>query len=449
MTALMLIKSNIAKSTNFYQKKGFFMNTEKISNTPDTKKQYTSDKIIVIGGGAAGMMAAGTAAEQGKKVILIEQNSKLGKKLKITGKGRCNITNACEDTEDLLKNIVTNRRFLYSALYNFDNHQTISFFNDHGVPTKVERGERVFPVSDNSEDVVNALRRYLTDNNVEIIRDRADEILTEDNKIIGVKCENRSFLPSKSVILATGGISYPVTGSTGDGYTFAEDLGHTVTPLRPSLVPLTVSQDWLYEVSGLSLKNVSINVKNSKNKSVYTDFGEMMFAHFGLTGPIILSASAHLKNMDTDTYTLHLDLKPALSHKQLDDRILRDFKENMNKDLINGLDALLPKALISPVIMLSGIEPHKKINSVTSAERKILTELIKDIKFDITGFCPPEQAIVTSGGISVKEINPSTMESKLVSGLFFAGEIIDVDALTGGFNLQIAFSTGRLAGICC
>ena len=407
-----------------------------------------NNRIIVIGGGASGMMAAGTAAECGKNVMLIEQNKVLGKKLLITGKGRCNITNACDEVEDLLCNVVTNKRFLYSAFYTFDNHSTIDFFENHGVKTKVERGARVFPVSDKSSDVVAALRRYMTDNNVEIVTDRVDEICAEDGAITGVMCKRRGFVPCAAVILATGGISYPVTGSTGDGYTFAENLGHTITPLRPSLVPVTVAQS-VEELSGLSLKNIAIDVKNSKGKSIYRDFGEMIFAHFGLTGPIILSASAHMKDTDTERYTLYLDLKPALDPKQLDDRLLRDFSKNMNKDLINGLDALLPKVLIPFIVELSGIFPHKKINSVTSDERKRLAELLKNIKFDITGLCSSEQAIITSGGISVKEINPSTMESKKIRGLFFAGEIIDVDALTGGFNLQIAFSTGRLAGISC
>lgn len=392
------------------------------------------------------MIAAGTAAERGLNVKLIEQNKILGKKLMITGKGRCNITNACDDVETLLKNVVTNKRFLYSAFYGFDNFQTIDFFEKLGVPTKVERGERVFPQSDKSADVTAALRRYLTDNNVEIIHDRVDSVSSNDGKITGVECKTRGFIPADSVIIATGGISYPVTGSTGDGYTFAEGLGHTVTPLRPSLVPLTVEED-LSEVMGLSLKNVGITVKDSRGKSIFTDFGEMMFAHFGLTGPIVLSASAYMKN--PEGCTVHIDLKPALSEKQLDERILRDFSKNMNRDFINSLGDLLPKAMIPMIVDLSEIDPHQKVNSVTSASRKRLTELLKNLKFNVTGFCPPEQAIITSGGISVKEINPSTMESKLISGLYFAGEIIDVDALTGGFNLQIAFSTGRLAGLSC
>lgn len=406
-------------------------------------------KVIVIGGGAAGMIAAGTAAENGHNVILIEKNKLLGKKLLITGKGRCNITNACEDVETLLKNVITNNRFLYSAFYNFDNMQTIEFFEKLGVKTKIERGDRVFPQSDKSADVVSALERYLAKNNVEILCDTVTDIITENNHITGVVSDMGSFIPADSVILATGGLSYPATGSTGDGYKFAKKLGHTITELRPSLVPVTVAEDWITELSGLSLKNVAITVKNSKNKNIYTDFGEMMFAHFGLTGPIILSASAYMKNIQNENYTMHLDLKPALSEKQLDERILRDFSQNMNKDFSNSLNALLPKALIPVIIELCNIDPHKKINSVTAQERKRLTELLKNIEFKVTGFCPIEQAIITSGGVNVKEINPSTMESKLISGLYFAGEIIDTDAFTGGFNLQIAFSTGRLAGSLC
>ena len=403
-------------------------------------------RVIVIGGGAAGMLAAGTAAERGLNVALIEKNKVLGKKLMITGKGRCNITNACDDVETLLKNVVRNRRFLYSAFYGFDNMRTIDFFEGLGVKTKVERGERVFPLSDKSSDVTAALRKYLIDGNVEIIRDRVDEICAEDGKITGVKCKDRGFMRADSVITATGGISYPITGSTGDGYTFAEDLGHTIERLKPSLVPLTVNEN-ISELCGLSLKNISIVVNDDKGKVIYKDFGEMMFAHFGLTGPVILSASSFIEN--PQGCVVHIDLKPALSAKQLDERILRDFSKNMNRDLINGLNDLLPKAIIPYIVRLSEIPPHQKINSVTAASRRRLTELIKNLEFNVTGFCPPEQAIITSGGVSVKEINPSTMESKLVGGLFFAGEVIDVDALTGGFNLQIAFSTGRLAGLSC
>ncbi len=408
-----------------------------------------SKTVIVIGGGPAGMMAAGVAAQRGLRVRLIEQNKMLGKKLMITGKGRCNLTNACEDVQDLIANVPTNSSFLYSAFYGFTNAQTMEFFESMGVPLKVERGGRVFPISDKSRDIVSAMRRFLIENNVELIADRVDEILAEEGRITGVRTQHRGKLFAESVILATGGLSYQKTGSTGDGYTFAENLGHTITEIRPSLVPLQVEEDWFCELAGLSLKNVSISVKKSKGKTLYTDFGEMMFAHFGLTGPVILSASAHMREMDTESYRIVLDLKPALDEKQLDARICRDFQENLNRDFRNSLGKLLPTRLIPQVIALSGIDPYKKTNSVTKEERSQLVHILKQLEFHVKGFCPIEQAIVTSGGVSVREINPSTMESKLVSGLYFAGEIIDVDAYTGGFNLQIAFSTGHLAGSNC
>lgn len=408
-----------------------------------------SERVIVIGGGPAGMMAAGVAAQRGKKVKLIEQNRMLGKKLMITGKGRCNVTNACEDMQTLIQNVPTNGNFLYSALYGFTNLQTMEFFENLGVPLKVERGERVFPVSDKSADIVQAMRRFLIQNHVELIHDRVDAIATKDGKVCGVIASQRGEIAADSVILATGGLSYQATGSTGDGYTWAEDLGHTITDIRPSLVPIEVEEDWIAEVAGLSLKNVAITVYNQKGKKVYTDFGEMMFAHFGLTGPIVLSASAHIRNLGKESYRLVLDFKPALDEKQLDARICRDFLENPNKDFRNGLGGLLPSKMIPQVIALSGIDPYKKINSVTKEERSRLVHLLKQMEFHLQKFCDIDRAIVTSGGVCVKEINPSTMESKLVPGLFFAGEIIDVDAYTGGFNLQIAFSTGHLAGSCC
>ena len=406
-------------------------------------------QIIVIGGGAAGMMAAGTAASRGLHVKLIEQNKLLGKKLMITGKGRCNLTNACDDVETLINNVPTNGSFLYSAFYGFTNQQTMEFFEELGVKVKVERGERVFPISDKSIDVVNALLKYLKDNNVEIIHDRVDDILEENGIVKGIVTEKRGEIYADSVILATGGLSYQKTGSTGDGYTWAEDLGHTITDIRPSLVPLEVEEDWIGEVQGLSLKNIEISLINGKGKRIYKDFGEMMFAHFGLTGPVILSASAHIKNPKAENYKLYLDLKPALDEQQLDLRIQKDFKKFINKDFRNSLAELLPKGIIPQIIALSGIDPYKKVNSVTSEERSRLVSLLKRLEFHITDFCPIEQAIITSGGICVKEINPSTMESKLIKNLYFAGEIIDVDAYTGGFNLQIAFSTGHLAGLCC
>ena len=406
--------------------------------------------VIVIGGGAAGMMAAGTAASQGKSVVLIEKNRILGKKLLITGKGRCNITNACEDVETLLENVTVNRTFLYSAFYGFTNEDTIKFFNDLGVDTKIERGNRVFPVSDKSQDVVNALTGFVKKSGTKIIHDNVCEILTDtDGKVCGVLAEKSGKIDAQSVILATGGASYRGTGSTGDGYKWAETLGHTVSEITPSLVPVEVEEKWAYDLMGLALKNIEITVLNEKNKRIYCDFGEMMFAHFGLSGPVILSASAHMRPMETGKYKILLDLKPALEEKTLDARILRDFQKFTNRDFVNSLGDLVPQALIDVVISLSGIDPRKKVNSITKEERKKFVSVLKGIEFNVTGFCPIEQAIITSGGISVKEIDSSTMQSKKVPGLYFAGEIIDVDAYTGGFNLQIAFSTGRLAGLSC
>ncbi len=416
---------------------------------------FIKKNVIVIGGGPAGMMAAGTAASRGHNVKLIEQNKILGKKLLLTGKGRCNITNACDDVETLIQNVPTNPSFLYSAFYTFPNTSVIEFFNELGVPTKVERGNRVFPVSDKSADVAAAMRKFIVQNNVEIIRDRVDEVAAEPDLdsgkrvVKGVVTKERGFIRADFVIIATGGLSYQGTGSTGDGYYWAEEMGHTVTEIRPSLVPLKVYESWAKELMGLTLKNVAITVKNSKGKAFYKDFGEMMFAHFGITGPIILSASAHMRDMKGDSYKIELDLKPALTHKELDNRIRRDFEENLNRDFKNSLNRLLPKRMIGVVIELSGIAPEKKVNSITRKERLGLVNLLKCIPLTVEDFCPIEQAIITSGGISTKEIDPSTMKSKLVDGLGFAGEIIDVDAYTGGFNLQIAFSSGFLAGSSC
>ncbi len=409
--------------------------------------------VIVIGGGPAGMMAAGTAAKNGHDVVLIEQNNMLGKKLMITGKGRCNLTNVCEDVEDLIRNVTRNPRFMYSAFYSFSNADVIDFFNRLGVPTKVERGGRVFPQSDKSADIVNAIKKFVLDSGVKTVFDRVDEVLADKSgekpKVIGVRCKDRGKIYAERVIIATGGMSYQKTGSTGDGYYFAEELGHTVTDIIPSLVPLKVEEKWITELVGLTLKNVKITVKGSGKKPVYEDFGEMMFAHFGLTGPIILSASAHMRNIKKEKYTIELDLKPALSDAELDKRILRDFNENLNKDFRNSLSKLLPKRLIDVIVALSEIDPMKKVNSITKQERARLSDSLKHIMFHVTNFCPIEQAIITSGGVSVKEIDPSTMRSKLVDGLSFAGEVIDVDAYTGGFNLQIAFSSGFLAGSSC
>ncbi len=405
--------------------------------------------VVVIGGGAAGMMAAATAAKRGKNVLLIEKNRILGKKMLITGKGRCNITNACDDVEELINNVTKNSSFLYSSFYTFTNQDTISFFNGIGVATKVERGNRVFPVSDKSTEVVDAFVRHIKKCGVKIVTDKVLALDMYEDKICGVVTEKHGKIKAQSVVVATGGMSYQATGSTGDGYRFANDTGHTVTEIIPSLVPVEIEEKWAYEIMGLSLKNIEITVLNDKNKKVYNDFGELMFAHFGLTGPVILSASAHMRPMESGKYRIVLDLKPALEHKTLDARIVRDFQKYANKDFVNSLGDLLPSGLIDIIIELSGIDPHKKVNSITKEERQRLVQTIKGIEFNVTGFCPIEQAIITSGGVSVKEIDPSTMESKKVKGLFFAGEVIDVDAYTGGFNLQIAFSTGVLAGSNC
>ncbi|MBQ2932801.1 MAG: NAD(P)/FAD-dependent oxidoreductase [Clostridia bacterium] len=409
----------------------------------------TNADVIVIGGGAAGMMAAITAAKRGKKVVLIEKNRILGKKMLITGKGRCNITNACEDVETLLENVTVNRSFLYSSFYGFTNDDTIRFFNNLGVETKVERGNRVFPVTDKSQSVVDAMAKALKMTGVKIIHDTVVNIPVNENKISGVKTQKNGNIFANSVIIATGGASYKGTGSTGDGYKWAQDAGHTITDIIPSLVPIKVEEKWAYELMGLSLKNIKITVVNDKNKKIYTDFGEMMFAHFGLSGPVILSASAHMRPMFAGKYKIILDLKPALDEKTLDARLLRDFEKFSNRDFVNSLGELLPNTLIDTLVHLSGIDPRKKVNSITKEERGRLVSLIKGIEFNVTDFCPIEQAIITSGGVSVKEIDPSTMQSKKVAGLYFAGEVIDVDAYTGGFNLQIAFSTGWLAGMNC
>ena len=403
------------------------------------------DTVAVIGGGAAGLLAAGRLAQRGRRVALIEKNPMLGKKLRITGKGRCNVTNAC-DVEEMLRHVPVNARFLYSALYSFTNEDLIALLREQGVETKVERGGRVFPVSDSAKDVVEGLKCYALQSNVRLVKKEAGGLLLSDGAVRGVKFKDGGALSCGSVIVATGGLSYPLTGSTGDGYRFAQQAGHTVTPRRPSLVPVRTRERWVSELMGLSLKNVGLTVTDEKNKTVYEDFGEMLFTHFGVSGPIILSASAHMRDIEKKQYTLHIDLKPALSEQQLDERVRRDFAQNVNKHLINALDALLPKALIPVIVRLAELDAHKAVNQVSKEERLRLVTRLKDLCLTASGFRPVEEAIVTSGGVSVKEINPSTMESKLVRGLYFAGEVIDVDAYTGGFNLQIAFSTGWLAG---
>lgn len=403
------------------------------------------NKVIVVGGGPAGMIACGTLAEKIPEVILIEKNKFLGKKLRITGKGRCNITNSA-DIEDFINNVPTNPRFLYSAFYSFTNVDIVSLLNSLGVKTKVERGGRIFPVSDSAKEVADALKKYALKKNVRLINAEALKILTDENRAVGVKTDRGEFR-ADAVVMATGGKSYPLTGSDGKGMLMCREAGHTIITPKPSLIPVVTNEAWVSDLMGLALKNIEISVYNKKNKKIYSDFGEMLFTHFGISGPVVLSASAHMKNLEKEAYTITIDLKPALDEEKLDKRICRDFEEFKNKHLINALDELLPKALIPVVISLSGIPPHKEVNSVTREERHSLIKIIKALTLTVEGFRPIEEAIVTSGGINVKEIDSSTMESKIVKNLYFAGEMIDVDAYTGGFNLQIAYSTGYLAAL--
>lgn len=403
--------------------------------------------VIVVGGGAAGMMAAVFAARNGQNVQLLEKNEKLGKKLFITGKGRCNITNAA-DIEDLFTAVISNPKFLYSGFYSFTNQQVIDFFEELGVKTKIERGERVFPVSDHSSDVIAAFSRELKSLGVSVsLYTEVRELLCEQDKVCGVLLTNGKKMKADAVIVATGGISYPSTGSTGDGYRFAKETGHRVTELLPSLVPMEVRQWYAKELQGLSLRNIEIRITDGKKK-LYEEFGEMLFTHYGVTGPVILSASSVVgKTLRKKELTLHIDLKPALSEEQLDKRILREFDANHNKQYKNSIDSLFPAKLKPVMIELSEIEPEKKVNEITKEERQRLVHLIKDFTMTLTGLRSYNEAIITKGGVSVKEIDPGTMESKKMKGLYFAGEVLDLDAVTGGYNLQIAWSTGYLAGI--
>lgn len=412
-------------------------------------------KVIVIGGGPAGIMAAISSARLGNEVILLEKNSSLGKKILITGKGRCNITSSI-NIEDFIKNIPGNGKFLYSSFQNFTNADIINLIENNGIAVKQERGNRIFPVTDKAQDVLNCfikeLKKY---KNISIKTNaKVEKILVKENEIEGVILADEEKILADKIILSTGGKSYPLTGSTGDGYKFAKQLGHSIETPRGSLVPL-IADNLCQEMQGLSLKNVKVQIIDiEKNKKIYEDFGEMLFTHFGVSGPTILSGSAHLlryKNVDKllkeNKIKLLIDLKPALSIEELDKRILRDFEELKNKEFKNSLDKLLPKKLIDVVIKLSNISPDKKVNSITKQERQNLVEILKKFEITLLGFRPVEEAIITAGGVSIKEINPKTMESKLVKGLYFAGEIIDVDAYTGGFNLQIAYSTGYTAGL--
>lgn len=413
------------------------------------QRQTMPSDVIVIGGGAAGMMAAHAAALYGKQVLLLEKNNRLGKKILITGKGRCNITNRC-DTDTFIRNVPQNGRFLYSAVNQLTPEETIAYFENSGLSVKTERGNRVFPVSDRAGDVADVLERNIRECGVEIRPERVTRILTEGGAARGVECESGERYLAPSVILATGGLSYPRTGSTGDGYRLAENLGHRVTELKPSLIPIVTEEVWCKKTQGLSLKNVTLSLVDRRDEKVlYSELGEMLFTHFGVSGPLVLSASSHLRRMEPGRYLLRIDLKPGLSEKQLDARILRDFSEQANKDFGNSLGKLLPKKLIPVIVRLSGIPYDQKVNQITREMRGKLCGLIKNLTLTVSGFRPIEEAIITSGGVDVKEISPKTMESRLVKGLFFAGEVIDVDAYTGGFNLQIAFSTGYTAGINC
>ena len=403
-------------------------------------------KVIVVGAGAAGMMAAYFAAKNKNKVTLIEKNEKTGKKIYITGKGRCNITNAC-DVEDLFANVMSNKKFLYSAFYGFTNSDVIDFFENHGIKTKIERGNRVFPVSDHSSDVISALERALKEQNVDILLNTCvEKIECADSWVTGVVLCGGRKIEADAVIVATGGMSYQATGSTGDGYRFAEESGHKVTECTPSLVPFNAQEEWVAKLQGLSLKNVLVTIYDGRKK-LYEDFGEMLFTHFGVSGPLILSASAAIKqNTIKKPLQMFIDLKPALSYEALDKRILREFDDAKNKQFKNSINKLLPSKMIPVIIGLSGIDPDKKVNEISKGEREGLVNLLKKLPVTLNGTRQWNEAIVTKGGISTKDINPSTMESKIIKNLYFAGEVLDLDALTGGYNLQIAWSTGALAG---
>ena len=408
-------------------------------------------KVLIIGGGAAGMMAAVTAARRGLTVTVAEKMDRPLRKVMITGKGRCNVTNNT-DINGLVSAVTGNGRFLYSAFNMFSSIDTMEFFEANGVPLKTERGNRVFPKSDKSVDIVDALVSAVRKSGAKLIKSEIESIMVADGKVIGAVDKSGRELCADAVIIATGGLSYPLTGSTGDGYKFALSAGHTVTELKPSLVPLTVHEGWCSELQGLSLKNISFSIfEGEKSKPVFTDFGELMFTHYGLSGPVVLSSAAYIDAIDSRSYKAVIDLKPALSEEKLDERIRRDFEQFSNRDFCNSLGDLLPRKMIPVIVKLSGIAPSTKVNQITKQQREDLVKLLKSLTLNITGFRDIEEAIITKGGIKLSEVNPKTMESKLVDGLFFAGEVLDVDAFTGGFNLQIAFSTGFVAGnsVCC
>ena len=399
----------------------------------------------MIGGGAAGMMAAGTAAGRGLSVLLVEPNPKLGKKLRITGKGRCNVTNNCS-VREFMSNVPTNGKFLYSAMTAFPPEDVMAFFEEIGVSLKTERGDRVFPQSDSANEVADRLGDWLTAQGVRLMHNRITDILTnEDGAVCGVSTD-RGDIPCGEVIVCTGGVSYPATGSTGDGIAMARKLGHTIKPLRGSLVPLESPDSFCEEMAGFSPRNVTVTVLED-GKAIYQELGEMLFSHFGVTGPLILSASAHMRRFGEKDYKILIDFKPALDEETLDERILRDFAKYQNRDFLNALSDLVPKSLIPVLVRISGIPPHTKVHSVTRDQRRKLVSLLKAFPVSVSGPRPVADAIVTSGGVDVKQVNPRTMESKLIRGLYFAGEVLDVDAYTGGFNLQIAWATGRCAGM--
>ena len=400
--------------------------------------------LVVIGGGPAGMMCAYTAAERGVSVVLLEPNEKLGRKLRITGKGRCNVNNNC-DIKTFMANIPGDGRFLYSALNRFSPAGTIAFFEGHGLPLKTERGNRVFPQSDNANDVAGLMAGLCKKAGVKVMRTSAKQIITENGAVAGVMT-GEGYLPCRAAAVCTGGLSYPLTGSTGAGYDFARNLGHTVSPLRPSLVPLESDDDFCAEMQGFALKNVTLSAYED-GKLIYKELGEMLFTHFGVSGPLVLSASAHMRKMGSAQYALSIDLKPGLDEKKLDARVLRDFEKYSNREFKNALNDLAGRTMIPVLIRLSGIPEDTKVNSITREQRLRLVQLLKAFPVHVTGTRPVDEAIVTAGGVSTREINPRTMESKLVSGLYFAGEVLDVDGYTGGFNLQIAWSTGYVAGI--
>lgn len=410
------------------------------------RQENKMSRVVIVGGGAAGMMAAIVCAENGNTVSLYEKNEKLGKKLFITGKGRCNVTNSC-GIEELFQNVVGNPRFLYSAFYSFSNLDLMAFLEERGLPLKTERGQRVFPRSDKSSDVLQIFQKEIKRLGVNVyFNTPVKEVLAENGSVTGVCLSNGKQVEADAVLIATGGLSYPSTGSTGDGYVFAKKLGHTITDLAPGLVPFEVKEAYAKELMGLSLKNVGIRIENSKKKILYSGFGEMLFTHFGVSGPLIISASSHVtKELLKGELLLSIDLKPALTKEQLNARLLREFEENKNKQIHNIMGALLPAKMVPVMIQFMGIQ-DKKANAISKEERQHMIDCLKDFRLTVTGFRDYNEAIITRGGISVKEVNPSTMESKVVKGLYFAGEVLDLDAHTGGFNLQIAWSTAVLAG---